>query len=182
MHKSLGRPTKKQDQTMRVLIYGFKPFGSHAENISEQLLLQVPATGTLVKKVFDVRFDAEMFNKVLTKVKPDRILGLGLHPRARKLRIERKAINLRKNEDKTTMPISLTGPVSIYATLHLPETSLTTVTYNAGTYVCNYSMYLMGQYCAQTGAQFGFIHIPKDYDLKKLSAWLKTTLARIGVV
>ena len=165
---------------MRVLIYGFKPFGSYTENISEQLVLQIPLSSTLIKKVFDVRFDAEMFIKALTKVKPDRILGLGLHPRARKLRIERKAINLRKNEDKTTMPISLTGPVSIYTTLHLPESSLTTVTYDAGTYVCNYSMYLMGQYCEQTDAQFGFVHIPKEYDLKKLSAWLKTTLARIS--
>ncbi len=165
---------------MRVLLYGFKPYGDYTENITEQVLSRISATDTLVKKVYEVRFDADMFNKTLSRLKPDRILGLGQHPRARKLRIERKARNLRKTPDQTLIPISATGPASMHATLQLPETALTTVTYDAGTYVCNYSMYLTGQYCRQSGAHFGFIHIPKDQDLTILSAYLKMAVARIS--
>ena len=164
---------------MRVLLYGFKPYGDYTENISEQILSRIAETDTVIKKVYDVRFDADMFGKTMAKIRPDRILGLGQHPRARKLRIERKAKNLRKSEGQTLVPISESGPSCRYATLELPQTALTTVTYDAGTYVCNYSMYLTGQYCGQSGARFGFVHIPKDQDLVTLSAWLKRVLDKI---
>lgn len=164
---------------MRLLVYGFKPYGGYQENISELLLARLPVYDGMVKKVFDVKFDAAMFNRTLARIKPDCVLGLGQHPRARKLRIERKAMNLSIEPDRSLVPISSTGPQSIYATLPLPETAQTTVTYNAGTYVCNYSMYLIGQYCGQHHKKFGFIHIPKDHDMKMLSAYMQTAIRRI---
>ena len=164
---------------MRILIYGFKPYGSYTENISEKLLARLSRREGLVKHVFDVRFDAAMFNTVLARVKPEYVLGLGQHPRAHKLRIERRARNQRIKPDRSLIPISRTGPSSVFASLSLPSSAQTTLTYNAGTYVCNYSMYMTARYCRRTGARFGFIHIPKDHDLKKLSAYLQTVLAWI---
>lgn len=161
---------------MRVLLYGFKPYAHYTENISELVLSHIAETDTIVKRVFDVRFDADMFMRTLLRVKPDRILGLGQHPRARKLRLERKANNLMKQADHSLVPITAAGPASLALTLPLPQTALTTVTYDAGTYVCNYSMYLVARYCQQTGAHSGFIHVPKAIELKLVTAYVRTAL------
>jgi len=161
---------------MRILLYGFKPYAHYTENISEQVLSHIAETDTIVKKVFNVRFDEDMFKRTLLRVKPDRVLGLGQHPRARKLRLERKAINLMKQTDNKLIPIAASGPASLALTLRLPQTALTTVTYDAGAYVCNYSMYLVARYCQQTGAHSGFIHVPRAMDLKLVTAYVRTAL------
>ena len=164
---------------MRIFIYGFKPYADYSSNITEQVLARIDETQTLKKRVFDVRFDAVMFNETVACIKPDRIIGLGQHPRARKLRIERKAKNLQKSAGKAPVPIIAGGPRDCYATLTLPQNELTTVTYDAGTYVCNYSMYLMAQYCHQTGSQSGFVHVPVDYDLRTLRQYLYLAVRQI---
>ncbi len=164
---------------MRILVYGFKPYADYSSNITEQVLARIDETQTLKKRVFDVRFDAAMFNETLARLRPDRIIGLGQHPRARKLRIERKAKNLKKSAGKAPAPIITDGPSECYTTLKLPQNDLTTVTYNAGTYVCNYSMYLMAQYCHQTGAQSGFVHVPVGYDLRTLRQYLHQAVQQI---
>jgi len=165
---------------MRILVYGFKPYADYRLNITEQVLARIQETRTLKKRVFDVRFDAGMFNETLARIRPDRIIGLGQHPRARKLRIERKAKNRQKSAGKAPVPIIAGGPHDCYATLKLSQNELTTVTYDAGTYVCNYSMYLMAQYCRQTGAQAGFIHVPVDYDVPRLYKYLQQAFRQIA--
>jgi pyrrolidone-carboxylate peptidase len=164
---------------MQILVYGFKPYADYSSNITEQVLAQVDETATLKKRVFDVRFDAAMFNDALAQIRPERIIGLGQHPRARKLRIERKAKNLRKSGGDKPVPILPGGPRDCYATLTLPQNKLTTVTYDAGSYVCNYSMYLMAQYCSQTGAQAGFIHVPVNYDVQRLYRYLQQAVRQV---
>jgi len=164
---------------MRILVYGFKPYADYRSNITEQVLARIQETRILKKRVFDVRFDAAMFEETLVRIKPDRIIGLGQHPRARKLRIERKAKNLQKIAGKAPVPIIAGGPRDCYARLTLPQNELTTVTYDAGTYVCNYSMYLMAQYCRQTGAQSGFVHVPVGYDLRTLRQYLHHAVQQI---
>ena len=164
---------------MRIFFYGFKPYADYSSNITEQVLARIDETQMLKKRVFDVRFDAAMFNETLARIKPDRIIGLGQHPRARKLRIERKAKNLQQSAGKAPAPIIAGGSRESYVTLTLPQNELTTVTYDAGTYVCNYSMYLMAQYCRQTGAQSGFVHIPVDYDLRTLRQYLHQVVQQI---
>lgn len=164
---------------MRTLIYGFKPYAHYTDNITERVLARIAATASVIKVVYDVRFDADMFNNTLARIKPDRVLGLGQHPRARKLRLERKAHNLRKNVGTILTPIIKNGPASRYMQLRLPQTALTTVTYDAGTYVCNYSMYLTGQYCEQSGASAGFIHVPRGMDLSVVTAYVKLALQQV---
>lgn len=164
---------------MRILVYGFKPYGPYTENITERLIARLPARSRTVKKVFEVRFDAAMFESELARTKPDIVIGLGQHPRARKLRIERKAHNRRKQPGGDLLPIVRNGPKSYFATLELPHTAATTVTYDAGTYVCNFSMSVMARYCARTGARFGFIHVPKDYPVARLVRYIETALKKI---
>ena len=161
---------------MRILIYGFKPYGSYSSNITEQVLAGLSDNQSVVKKVFDVRFDEAMFSEVLLQYKPDRVLGLGQHPRARKLRLERRAQNLRKDIGQSPVQIELTAPAFLYCTLALPESDLTTVTYNAGNYVCNFSMYLMSRYCQSHNTKFGFVHVPMHYAVSTVTRYVQTAL------
>lgn len=158
---------------MRLLIYAFKPYGGYPDNASERVLARLTAGDEVAREVFEVRFDPRMFQEVMARVRPDAILGLGQHPRARKLRIERKAVNLRAEPGAASAPIRPGGPAARYANLLLPASSLTTTTYDAGTYVCNYSMYLMGEYCEQHRARFGFLHVPRALSTDAVCAYLK---------
>ena len=66
---------------MRIFVYGFKPYADYTSNITEQVLARIDETQMLKKRVFDVRFDAAMFNETLARIRPDRIIGLGhFHP------------------------------------------------------------------------------------------------------
>ena len=74
----------------RILIYGFGPYQQYTSNITEVLLRSMKLPRNVFKEVFEVRFSRRMFENTFETVRPDVILGLGQHPRARKLRIERR--------------------------------------------------------------------------------------------
>ena len=158
---------------MRLLIYGFKHYGPYQDNISEQVIHALPEYDEVVKQVFDVKFNSRMFYNTLDKVKPEIILGLGQHPRARKIRIERKAKNIHRTEQGEYRCIDKAGPAIRFANLSLPDTDLTTITYDAGTYVCNYSMYIMGEYSERSGGRYGFIHIPRQSNIDVVTRYIK---------
>jgi pyrrolidone-carboxylate peptidase len=164
---------------MQILIYGFKPYASYKTNITSDIVKSVVNHELITKKIFDVNFDAGMFDQTLAEVKPDVIIGLGQHPRARKLRLERKAKNLQRKDDGSIGQIEKNGPPARFANLTLPMTDLTTITYDAGTYVCNYSMYLMGKYSEKSGARFGFIHVPKDSEVSVNSRYLAQVIDNV---
>jgi pyrrolidone-carboxylate peptidase len=166
---------------MRILIYGFKPYGPYTNNISEQAVNVLSDRPNLEKKVFPVKFDYQMFYQIFLKLKPEIIIGLGQHPRARKLRIERKARNMMKTDKSRITPINKRSPEFRFANLTLPESELTTKTYNAGTYVCNFSMYVMADYCELTNARFGFIHIPLNMKVIDVKRYINNTLQKLAV-
>jgi len=161
-----------------LLVYGFKPYGDFPENVSERVLAGITPAAGMMRHVCAVRCDAAMVHAVLADIRPKAILGLGQHPRARKLRIERKARNIRDSETGPA-PIETDGPVSRPATLRLPDTEITTTAYDAGSYVCNYSMYLAGGFCEWNGGRFGFIHIPRNCDPAVVCRYLDAAVNRI---
>lgn len=148
----------------RILIYGFGPYKHYTSNVTEAVLRDMKLPGNAFKKIFEVRFDRHMFDQVFENVQPDVVLGLGQHPRARKLRIERRA-HKRGRSSQTRL-----------ATLSLPHTSETTVAYDAGDYVCNYSMWVGLEWCVRNDAQYGFLHVPKNYSTKKLARYVRRAI------
>ena len=148
----------------RILIYGFGPYQHYASNITEVTLRDMKLPRNTFKRVLDVRFDRQMFQNVFETVQPDVILGLGQHPRARKLRIERRS----HNRGRSTQ--------TRFATLSLPQTSEITVAYDAGDYVCNYSMWVGIEWCMRNNARYGFLHVPKDYSPKKLARYVSRAI------
>lgn len=162
------------------LIYGFGPYDGFEENLSEAVVSALKVRRGLITKVFDTRFDRSMLLRPLKDYSPKVIIGLGQHPRARKLRLERKAVNRWAKRDGVLKPILGSGPDSYYANFKLPHTRHTTRTYDAGTYVCNFSMYVYLDYCKNTETKFAYIHIPRSFAVSRVVRYLENALFTVG--
>ena len=156
----------------KALVYGFGPYEEFDRNISEAIVGSIDHAPDLIREVFDTRFSRAMFQRTLRRYSPDLIIGLGQHRSARKLRLERTALNQWGDRRPPYKSVSKTGPPRLYVNLRLPEDDYTTVAYDAGTYVCNFSMYVCLEHCATTGSRFAFIHVPKDFDVALASAYV----------
>lgn len=163
-------------ENMQVFIYGFKPYLHFTENVTESLIAGFPDQPGLAKHVFDVEFNNKMFISTLDKYKPDLIIGLGQHPGARKLRIERKARNLYQADTRKSDKIRNGGADYLFTNFLLPKAEGTTTTYDAGTYVCNFSMYIMCEYAYKNDVKFAFLHVPISIDKGFLNNYLMTVI------
>lgn len=158
---------------MRVLVYGFEPYRQFQKNITQQIVGKLPASRTLKKVIFRVRFDKKQFTDAVKKHRPDIVFGLGQCSRGRLLRIERRAVNKRRNHKKEKpRSILRAGPKSIPITLRLEKSAIgerAKISYDAGDYVCNFSMYVILDYLRRhrQDARFGFVHVPHTYDPKR---------------
>jgi pyroglutamyl-peptidase len=154
--------------SMRLLIYGFGPYGEFQENITEKILRRLPRRSGLKKIVFPVRFHKRQFINAVKNHEPDVILGLGQCSRGQRLRIESRAKNRKRNSPKEkARPIIARGPQRLGTNLKLALNGESSN--NAGEYVCNYSMYVMLHFIKRhrLPIHYGFIHIPYRYDDKR---------------
>jgi len=156
---------------MRVLVYGFGPYRGFRSNITQKIVRRLAAARDLRKIVFPVRFDSRQFTDAVRKYRPEVILGLGQCSTGRKLRIERRAVNLRRNDRRGKgRPISRGGPATLTSTIGMRELGLgkrARMSRSAGDYVCNFSMYVILDHLrrGRGRAKFGFVHIPHRYPL-----------------
>jgi pyrrolidone-carboxylate peptidase len=163
----------------RILLYGFKPYADYTVNVTEKIINEFPEQKGIIKTIFDVKFDKQMFNNTLRASNPEIIIGMGQHPRARKLRLERRARNVKRDTGGEEALISKNGSAVRYVNMNLPVNEKTTITYDAGDYVCNYSMYLMSEYCVTRKSKFAFIHVPVNYSIKFVIDYLQQSFENI---
>ena len=131
---------------MKLLIYGFK-YKSQKENITEEIIRKIRIKKNLVKVIFPVKFEKKIFLEKIKKHKPTIILGLGQHKRSKKIRIERKAINFKRHSKKEEPGvISKNKPKYQFVNLRLKKDKNSWISYNAGKYVCNFSMYILSDF------------------------------------
>jgi len=167
---------------MRILIYGFGVYRSFKENVTEKIIHRLPRRRQLRKIIFPVRFHRRQFIDAVRKHDPEVILGLGQCSRGRRLRIERRAVNKRRNDKgEKAKPIIRGGPRQLPTSLELNIGSAARFSRNAGEYVCNYSMYVILDYLKRRRepVRFGFVHIPHDYDSRKARRILLKAIDRI---
>lgn len=157
----------------RALVYGFGPFQNYTHNVTATIIAEINQTGFATGIVFDVRFDRAMFEDALKLHQPELIIGMGQHPRAKKIRIERRAVNCKKDDQLKEEMISQGGPRYRYTSLKVPSDDLSTVTYDAGTYVCNFSMYVMCEYSESTDVPFAFLHVPLNSKPKQVTEFVR---------
>ena len=161
---------------MKALVYGFGPYGKYTHNITTNIVREINRVKLAKGIVFDVQFDSNQFTEALERYQPEVIIGLGQHPRARKIRIERRARNWRESASLAGKPIESYGPEFRYVSLKIPEAEETTVTYDAGDYVCNYSMYLMCRETEKMDAKYAFLHVPIHVDIQQTIELIATVL------
>ena len=152
---------------MDVLIYGFKPYREFTSNVSEKLVKKLQKRKKLTKITLPATLQKGAYLK-LTKHKPNVILGIGQCKRGKKIRIERKAANVKQPvEDGKIFPISKKGQSFRRVNLMLEKNGNSKLSYDAGKYACNFSMYVLSNVAQKDGIAFAFIHIPRDYNLSK---------------
>ena len=163
---------------MRVLLYGFGPYGGFRHNITARMIRAIPAGSRLKTIVFPVRFRRRQFVEALTRHEPDLILGLGQSTR-KEVVVETRAGNRRRaREDKKAQPIFANRPMWLPTTLKLSIGRWAGRSRDAGDYVCNYSMYVLLDEIARRrrDVRLGFIHVPYDYDLDKACRLLQRVM------
>jgi pyroglutamyl-peptidase len=163
----------------KVLISGFEPFGSHAENSSQviaEIFKEVDLLGFEIRIIIlPVTFKSafELLKTEIEKFGPDYVLCLGLAGERTSITVERVAINLihSKIPDNDGIiyldqVILQNGPAAYFSTLpHEKIRELKTAfpveeSYTAGTYVCNYLMYNVLNFFKDSDVKAGFIHLP----------------------
>lgn len=162
----------------KILIFGFEPYKKYKENITKKIVKEFKFTRGLARIVFPVRFDKVMFLRAIEKHKPDIILGLGQHPRARKIHIERKAVNL-KNENSRIKMIESGAEKYRFVNWMIAKDENCLISYNAGDYVCNFCMYVIMGFIKNRNTKFAFLHIPKDYNTIRAINLIKAKINRI---
>ncbi len=60
--------------------------------------------------------------------------------------------------------------------LNIPRSRVSTMAYDAGDYVCNFSMWLAETFADANGRRAGFLHIPRDFGEVHGRAYLKWLL------
>lgn len=173
----------------RVLIHAFEPFLNYRKNITAEILTAlkqqietVPLFQTLEieLRVLPVRFDAEIFLEPVQAFQPDFVLGLGQYPRGELIRIERKAFNQKRDKKADLDALIIPeGADSLRPNWRIQPNSRSRCNYDAGRYVCNFSMYTLTQAAQQKGFAYAFLHIPRAYPLQQGVNYLKSLLKAI---
>jgi len=164
---------------MKILIYGFKPYKHFQENITEKIIRKISNRAYLKKAIFPVKFERDYFLKRIKRIKPAVILGLGQNPRGRKIGIERKAINSKQYNKERPEIIYKNKPKHYFVNLKLKKDKNSWISYDAGKQVCNFSMYIISDFLKNKRAEFAFLHIPKNYNLKRAIRFVENKIDEI---
>ncbi|MGC8596950.1 MAG: pyroglutamyl-peptidase I [Thermocladium sp.] len=166
---------------VKILITGFEPFGGDDENptrlIARNINGRVINGAELVGLVLPVSYSRAkaMLLDALRNERPDVYIGMGLAPGNSIINVEKFALNIANGKDNDEYyaddeAIIKDGPLAYISTLPIKPivSKLRDVgipareSYHAGTYLCNYVMYLGLHYSSTLGipTMSGFIHFP----------------------
>ncbi|MEC8558236.1 MAG: pyroglutamyl-peptidase I [Planctomycetota bacterium] len=163
---------------MNILLTAFEPYGDWNENSSWLTLMEFlkdsPANLNLVTRRYPVELQAlkERLAKDLEE-RFDAILHLGQAPGSSSVQLESIALNVAccvEDQGEELPPIEPEGPLAFksrmplgrWAELLRAEKIPASVSYHAGTFLCNATMYLSHlSYEKDPAAPFiGFVHLP----------------------
>jgi len=168
---------------LKILLTGFEPFGGEKENPTQIIAEELNGNIILGNKVIgrllpvSVRRTKSELLKFLNEIKPDILINTGLNGRITDINIERIAINLidaripdNDGKQPIDMPIVSNGENAYFSMLPIrkimeklhKETIPSRISNSAGTYLCNYVMYLALEYAQRNNhlKKAGFIHVP----------------------
>ena len=173
---------RKEALTVRntILVTGFDPFGGETINPAWEAVKRLPdeiGTYRLVKLQVPTIFGeaGRIALEKAAEIQPDAVLCVGQAGGRSAVTPEMIAINLRharmpdnaghRPQDEPVIP---DGPDGLFATLPVRAMAEriaaagipASVSYSAGTFVCNDLMYAVLHHFAGTGVHAGFVHVP----------------------
>lgn len=166
---------------MKILIYGFGPFKKYKKNISEEVVKKISGK-RITNVILPVIPNQKTILSKIKKWKLEVILGIGQTGRGKLIRIERKAKNIYKSEkSKKERKISQKGKSQYLVNLKLKKIPGTRISYDAGKYLCNFSIYVIMNLIKKRGlkTKFAFLHIPRDYGIRRATRVVKKLLSQI---
>lgn len=170
---------------MKVLISAFEPFGNSRRNSSLDTLLSLPRCigGCDVNTItLPVVFDlcGQVLCSAIDAIRPDFVISLGQAEGRGKITPEYAALNVKHSQTEDNIgqfflssPIDTRGPDAYFSTIfpervvdYLSSKSIpSSLSFSAGTYVCNNLMYRSLAFCKPLGIRAGFIHLPLSYEI-----------------
>lgn len=166
----------------KILFTGFEPFGRDVTNPSWEAVSLLPGEvkgAVIAKRRMPVEYDrvAELLEQAIREEKPDAVICVGQAGGRAELTPEMVAINLNDASlaDNAGImhggePICEGGPAAYFSTLPVKRIAAAireagvpaSVSYTAGTYVCNNIMYHLLHMLEQCYPRVigGFIHVP----------------------
>ena len=164
----------------RLLVTGFEPFGGETVNPAWEAVSRLPdeiGPYRLEKLRLPVVFGAagEAALAAAARLRPDAVVCVGQAGGRAGITPELIAVNLRwarvpDNAGNAPMdePVVPGGPDGLFSTLPVRAMAArvsamglpASVSYSAGTYVCNDLMYAVLHHFAGTGVRAGFVHVP----------------------
>ena len=169
------------DETMRILITGFEPFGGQSINPSWEVAraldgLHLPQAQVRAVQLPCVFAQAmTVLKRALQDTEPDIVLALGQAEGRSDISVERIAINImdariadNAGAQPIDQPVVVGGPAAYFSTLpikHLVNRLRAvgfpaSVSQTAGTFVCNQVFYALQHALAGRAVRSGFVHLP----------------------
>jgi len=168
----------------KVLLTGFDPFGGEETNPSMEIAKALDGEGDREFLVVSAVLPVERFRAVdalvdlITEHKPDLVISLGVAVGRKDITLEKVAINFddyriadNGGNLPTGEPIKADGATAHFSTLPInrmcQEISTlgvpASVSFSAGTFVCNHLMYGALEHITSNSLQIraGFIHVPQ---------------------
>ena len=164
----------------KILVTGFEPFDKSSLNPSKSIVRELEQDSSLVNLEtlilpVDFKSAAKLLIEKVDSAKPDVVICLGQAEGRSAITPERVAINIDDaripdnagNFPKNTEIIS-GGADGLFSTLPVYEIVEklsrsdipSSISYSAGTYVCNNVFYLIQSHCKDKNIKSGFVHIP----------------------
>jgi pyrrolidone-carboxylate peptidase len=162
----------------QILVFGFKPWGKVAENVSEQVVGRLKLNLDVTTRVLATRFDETQLIEVAEEQDYNYVLGLGRYPRGNVLRLEQKGFNRKKEAGQIT-PIDSQDKPFYEVTWRIKPRDLAQITNDPGSYVCNFSIYIMSKWATAHHKKFAFIHIPKDFAVGQAVDFVEQVLGEV---
>lgn len=184
-----------------VLLFGFEPFLQFKENPSERIVKELNGTMVagrkIVGRILPVDYDRVegMIMEEIRKNKPSIVLGTGLAAGRSLLSVEKIAVNYKGSEEADNngrkangTQIDANAPDGLFSTINVEEAVATlngkgvpaTVSLSAGSYLCNYAMFVIVRESRRKEFRGGFVHLPCDERMASSNEYRRYPFMTLG--
>jgi len=170
---------------MKILVTAFEPFGQSGRNSSLETMMTLPDSigdCEIVRLMLPVIYDrcAEILIEKISDISPSAVVCLGQAEGRSTITPEYTAVNVKHSSSAdnagqmfSLSPIIEGAPDGYITTLpvgRIVENMKNagfpaSLSFTAGSYVCNNLMYRAIHYCKPLGIKAGFIHLPLSYEI-----------------